>query len=142
MCKFLLPICLAFAAVLPARADEAAPSVPVALDGNTAVVGTERIRLANSVAPEMIEPHCMPELRAGLKARNRLAELLRSGPVLIKRSGADRFGRTLARLTVGGRDVGALLIQEGLALPWQEGAASREAQTRYWCGPQQDPKSP
>ncbi|MEO1905391.1 MAG: hypothetical protein ABGX08_00005, partial [Citromicrobium sp.] len=42
------------------------------------------------------------------------------------RTGTDRYGRTLARLTVDGRDVGTVLVSMGLARPWR---GRREG----WC---------
>jgi endonuclease YncB( thermonuclease family) len=40
----------------------------------------------------------------------------------------DRYGRTLASVTVNGRDVGEILIGEGLARPYQGGRRGS------WCG--------
>jgi endonuclease YncB( thermonuclease family) len=106
----------------------------VIIDGDTIAVGTERIRILNIDAPESHQPNCERELVAGLRAKERLAQLIRSGVVTIDRQGEDRYRRTLARLSVAGRDVGAVLIEERLALPWQDGAAAKQARTRHWCG--------
>ncbi|PAP96113.1 thermonuclease family protein [Mesorhizobium wenxiniae] len=38
----------------------------------------------------------------------------------------DRYGRTLATIEVDGRDVGDILIGEGLARPWT-------GKRRPWC---------
>ena len=70
----------------------------------------------------------------GLKAKERLAGLLRGGPVHVARNGQDRYRRTLAHLSAGGRDVGQVLVREGLALPWQDGPEAKEARRRHWCG--------
>jgi endonuclease YncB( thermonuclease family) len=110
-----------------------ASSTPVIIGGDTVSISGERIRILNIDAPESHQPHCEAELVAGLKAKERLAQLVRSGPVQITRDGQDRYRRTLARISVGGRDVGTVLVQEGLALPWQDGAAAKEARTRRWC---------
>lgn len=45
--------------------------------------------------------------------------MIASGPVQIDRHGVDRYGRTLARLTVNGRDAGAYLVRIGLARWWR-----------------------
>src|SRR3712207_4973554 len=45
--------------------------------------------------------------------------------------GQDRYRRTLARLSPGGRDVGTILVREGLALPWQDGPKVKEARRRH-----------
>jgi endonuclease YncB( thermonuclease family) len=71
----------------------------------------------------------------GLKAKERLAGLLRAGSVDVVRDGEDRYSRTLARVSVGGLDVGSVLVGEGLALPWRDGLEAREARLRDWCGP-------
>jgi endonuclease YncB( thermonuclease family) len=53
--------------------------------------------------------------------------------VSVQREGKDRYGRTLARLSVDGRDIGETLVRERLALRWQEGAAAKQARTAHWC---------
>ena len=59
----------------------------------------------------------------------RLKELLASGEVRVIESGKiDRYARTLAHLTVGGRNVGGVLIGEGLAPPYNGG------RRQGWCG--------
>jgi micrococcal nuclease len=85
--------------------------------------------MENIDAPESFRPRCEGELVAGLKAKERLAELLRAGPVEIDQRGQDRYRRTLARLRTGGKFVGAILIADGLALPWENGAEERRARS-------------
>jgi endonuclease YncB( thermonuclease family) len=103
------------------------------VDGDTIGFGSERIRILNIDAPESYQPNCEKELVAGLKAKERLAQLVRAGMVSVQREGKDRYGRTLARLSVDGRDIGETLIREGFALPWQEGASAKQARTARWC---------
>lgn len=38
---------------------------------------------------------------------------------MIRRNGSDRYGRTLASLSVNGRDAGSYLVGRGLAKPWR-----------------------
>ena len=65
---------------------------------------------------------CDAELALGKRATERVKELLASGEVRVIESGKiDRYGRTLAHLTVNGRDVGGVLIGEGLARPYNGG---------------------
>lgn len=104
------------------------------IDGDTVALGAERIRLVDIDAPEIAHPRCPAELQRGLKARDRLAALLRGRDVQITRDGRDRYGRTLATLTVAGRSVGAVLISEGFAVQWEPGRAAYAARLRYWCG--------
>ncbi|TPK15226.1 thermonuclease family protein [Mesorhizobium sp. B2-5-9] len=97
---------------------------PAVLDGDTVVLDGTHIRIANIDAPEIHHFHCDAELRLGLVAKRRMAELLDSGPVAIHpgdpRDGRlkDRYGRTLATIDVDGRDVGEIMVAEGLARPW------------------------
>ena len=107
----------------------------VILDGDTIAFDSERIRIIDIEAPGISEPHCEREEIFALRSRQRLAELIRSGPITIERVGRDHLGRTLARLFLpNGRDVAAVLVEEGLALPWQEGPEARESRQRHWCG--------
>jgi micrococcal nuclease len=82
----------------------------VIVDGGTIVIGSERIRLLNMDAPESFRPRCDAELVAGLRAKERLAQLLRIERVQINRREQDRYRRTLARAHAGGRDVGETLM--------------------------------
>jgi micrococcal nuclease len=92
------------------------------------------VRILNIDAPETRGSRCERELVLGLKAKERLAGLLRAGSADLARDGEDRYRRTLARVSVGGQDVGQVLVREGLALPWQDGPEARETRVRHWCG--------
>ena len=102
------------------------------LDGDTFVLDGEHIRIANIDAPETRDAKCDAELRLGHVAKRRLEELLASAPPVITRGDPadgrmrDRRGRTLATISIAGRDVGEILISEELARPWK---GSRKA----WC---------
>lgn len=48
-----------------------------------------------------------------------LRALLTGHSAQIERLGVDRYGRTLARVTVGGKDAGAYLVGLGLARWWR-----------------------
>ncbi|MFN3425917.1 MAG: thermonuclease family protein [Novosphingobium meiothermophilum] len=101
---------------------------PVVHDGDTLHCGQERVRIANIDAPELPgSPKC--DSRRGKpgwcdydkarESRDALIAFLGKGRVMIKRQGKDRYGRTLARVTVNGRDAGAWLVSIGLARPWR-----------------------
>lgn len=122
-----------------ARAETVAGDRFVIIDGDTVALGRERIRILNIDAPETYRPRCEAELVAGLKAKERLAKLLRDGPVTIARcdeSGRceDAYGRTLARLSGSGRDIGQVLVAEGRALPWRPGGEAWAQRQAHWCG--------
>lgn len=86
----------------------------------------ERIRIENINAPELPDSPLCRQRRAnawcdyalGYKSRDALARFLKTGRVEMRRNGKDRYGRTLARITVDGRDAGEYLISLGLARPW------------------------
>lgn len=111
--------------VLAAVALCASPSVH---DGDTIRCGAERIRIQNIDAPELPDsPKCQDYRRsyawcdyaAGYKSRDALQALLTRGPARIQRMGQDKYGRTLARVTVNGKDAGTYLVGLGLARWWQ-----------------------
>ncbi len=123
----------ALLAVTPAAAETISGSRIVIIDGDTvALPGGERLRLLDIDAPESFRSSCEDELVAGLKAKERLAQLLRGQDVTIERNGRDRFKRTLGRLFTEDGDIGEILLTERLALPYVPGRkADRDA---HWCG--------
>jgi len=97
-------------------------------DGDSIRCGGERIRIANIDAPELPgSPKCEDGRRAyawcdgaaGYRARDALQAFLARGPVMIRRMGQDKYGRTLALVTVNGEDAGRYLVQLGLARRWR-----------------------
>ena len=114
----------------------------VIIDGDTVALPcavpsrgcAEKIRFIDIDAPETFRPHCENERRVGLKAKARVAELLRGATVYVERSGRkDRYGRTLANLTTAEGDVGKVLMREGLALSYRPGAEAKAARIAHWC---------
>jgi len=96
-------------------------------DGDTVrACSGERVRILNIDAPEMPgSPKCEDRRRQGWcdyalaeRSRDALAAFLRAGPVVIQRTATDKYGRTLARLSVNGVDAGDYLVAQGLARPW------------------------
>ncbi|WP_260925411.1 thermonuclease family protein [Novosphingobium sp. 9] len=97
-------------------------------DGDTIRCGAERIRISNIDAPELRgSPSCRGwkkrthwcDYAAGIRSRDALKVFLARGPVRVQRSGHDKYGRTLATVSVNGRDAGAYLVGRGLARWWQ-----------------------
>jgi micrococcal nuclease len=100
------------------------------VDGDTIWHRGVKIRLADIDTPEVFSPQCASEAALGRQATERLLELINAGPFEVVQSGsrdADRYGRKLRILERQGRSLGAILIAEGLARPW-DGAR------RSWCG--------
>lgn len=87
------------------------------VDGDTLWHNGEKVRIANIDTPELHRPKCPQEALQAREARDRLVTLLRPGFTL-QRAGNDRYGRTLARVSVNGRDIGQQLVSEGLARKW------------------------
>jgi micrococcal nuclease len=97
-------------------------------DGDTVRCQKERIRIENIDAPELRgSPSCRREKRKthwcdyklGIRSRDALKAFVAGKQVRIDRTGRDRYGRSLARLSVNGQDAGAYLISRGLARPWR-----------------------
>jgi len=78
------------------------------LDGDTFRVGSERIRLREIDTPELTELE-------GLAAKQRLEQLLHSGPIQIVSQGRDVYRRLLADVFVSGQSVVEILRREGFA---------------------------
>ena len=78
-----------------------------------------RVRLVGIDAPEM-PGHCNPGRRCtpgdGAKAKRVLIELVRSGPVIVKPQGYDRYDRILARVSVNGVDLSCAMVARGGAV--------------------------
>lgn len=113
----------------PSAAPSAAPSVAPGLhdvisvyDGDTIRLGDERIRIVGLDTPELgHRAQCQEEAVAAEQAKQALIAEFARGNVALERQGTDRYGRTLARVTVDGRDVADTLIAQGLARPYAGG---------------------
>ncbi|WP_203428796.1 thermonuclease family protein [Rhizobium sp. BG4] len=103
------------------------------VDGDTLRAGDEVFRIIEIDTPETYRPRCAREYELGVEAREHLAQLLSAGPVRIERDGIDFFGRTLARVYVGERNIGEQMIADGVALRYRAGAKFRKARVRVWC---------
>jgi hypothetical protein len=97
------------------------------IDGDTFDIGGTRVRVAGIDAPETHPPRCVEEARLGLAATQKLAELLRSGPLWISGLVTDRYGRSVRTVRVGGEDVADAMISAGLARNYDG------KQRQSWC---------
>ena len=138
-----LPWLLVLAVALtisPGAAGAESATVVRIVDGDTFDVRfrdgrTERVRLeaARGVwidAPETGDrAKCQRERELGAKATERVTTLLQAREVDIAAKAArDRYGRTVARVTLGGRDLGGMLVAEGIARTYT--AAGKKPD---WC---------
>ncbi len=117
---YLLLTCL-LAAAEPAAAMELCSGpkrVTCVVDGDTVWIKGEKIRLDGIDAPEPYG-HCYDELIGAAKATERLRVLLTANRFTIARSGKDRYGRTLAKIMIGDRSAGEIMMSEGLVRKWR-----------------------
>lgn len=98
------------------------------VDGDTFWFAGEKYRIADIDTPETHPARCAEEAALGEAATGRLREWLNAGAFSLESAGrdTDRYGRKLRIVTRGGTSVGSVLVDEGLARPW-EGAR------QPWC---------
>jgi hypothetical protein len=104
------------------------------VDGDTLKIDGVTIRIVEIDTPETFRSRCENELVLGLKAKERIRQLVDSGPVTYVKTGTDRYGRTLAKVFAGEVNVGEMLLEEGIALRYQPGADAKLARLKVWCG--------
>jgi len=110
-----------------------APTVEIVarvIDGDTfQLVTGERIRVAAIDAPESVrhQARCAAEVRQGLAAKAQARALLEGRRVQVIRTGRS-YNRTVARVVIGGRDFGQMMIDRGAARPWPRGRPKPD-----WC---------
>lgn len=87
------------------------------IDADTFDVGGERVRLHGIDAPELGQP-CRTggrELDCGRWAARVVRDAYQGRRTVCQTIDTDRYGRTVARCSVDGRDIGAALVQAGIA---------------------------
>lgn len=91
--------------------------------------GIEKARLTGFDTPEVFSPKCASELARGTAATWKLRWLLLTAKkVSILRQGRDRYGRTLAAVTIDGVPLRSLMISSGHARAYSGGKRGG------WCG--------
>jgi len=102
------------------------------------------VRLLGFNAPEIRRAQCRDEKAYGTKAARRLREIIRSGnldfefsacpcPPKTEGTKACDYGRRCGSLKANGRDVGSILIEEKLAVPFSCGETGCPRTPRPWC---------
>nr|WP_245457625.1 thermonuclease family protein [Rhizobium leguminosarum] len=115
-------------------------------DGDTVHVVGEAAgtRLIGFNTPEKFSPQCEYERRQGERASARLRELVARGSARLTKvacacapgtEGTKKcnHGRYCGTLLVDGKDVGSILVSEGLAVPFVCGRTSCPPTPRPWC---------
>lgn len=100
------------------------------VDGDTIWIEGKKLRMEGYDTPEPTSQICGGQAEVALahKATERALELLNTKPWTIKYSGEiDNTGtRELVTISVDGRDLGEILIEERLARKWPDGP-------EFWC---------
>jgi endonuclease YncB( thermonuclease family) len=99
------------------------------VDGDTIWLDGVNLRLEGYDTPEPYTAICggAAEQALAKRASARFRELLNANAFTVTTGGLDNTGeRTLATIRIGGRDVGDILIEEGLARRWPDGQ-------EWWC---------
>lgn len=115
------------------------PLIPLIPDGGTIRMGDIRIRLWGIDAPE--QRQTCGSLQAGRLATQMLRELIEERPVTCETVDVGRYGRTVARCSVVGEDLGQMMVRLGWAMDYerfsngyyeQSEAAARAGRRGMW----------
>lgn len=130
--KFLSPLLAVLLAVSASAssAENLHSSSIYMVDGDTAKVAGRNFRLVGFDTPETWKPKCDYEKALGTNATERARSLIKQAGVVnfVVLPGLDKYGRGLAKIYIQGRDLGDILISEGLAREYTYGRRSS------WCG--------
>ena len=102
------------------------------------------VRLVGFDAPETRHAECQAEFELGSRATRRLRDIIKLGnldftyvrcscPEATQGTFACNYGRDCGTLKSNGRDVGLIVIEEGLAVPFTCGADHCPKTPRPWC---------
>lgn len=150
--QFLLVVVVlaggAVAVALFDRPGEAIAGVPHVADGDTITIGRQRIRLVGIDAPEL-DQLCKDAHGAawpcGKSARQSLSGLVAGKRLACTPEGRDKYGRTLARCRAGNIDLGAAMVDAGMAVSYGDYQV-RETMARLggkgiWAGSFETPQA-
>ena len=122
----------------------------VVVDGDTFTLDGATIRLEGIDAPE-IEQLCEradgTPYACGVRAAAALKRLLKVEPVACRKTGEDRFGRTLGRCQAGQRDINREMVARGWAYAFRRYSTelvadedrARRSKAGLWKGDSQPP---
>ena len=146
MQKHRIAIVLLFFLFATSKASSDVEGVPSVTDGDTLRFGDTRVRLFGIDAPESKQT-CERDgvtWLCGQEAGKVLRDLVGSQPLTCDEMDRDRYGRSVAVCVLpDGRDIGAIMVSEGLALDYAqyskgmyaiEEREAREAGRGMWAG--------
>ncbi len=107
------------------------PALVHVVDGDTVRQRGVAVRLQGFNTPE-IHGQCESEERLARRAKARLEALVREGAFLVLNPGRCGYGRRCGSMRLRGRDVGEILIEEGLAEPYHC-VDNHCPRRRDWC---------
>lgn len=103
----------------------AACSIGYVYDGDSAELrcgqNVETARFLGFDTPESKNPRCSEEKRAATAATRRMRELIAAGPYVLSQNGRDKYRRPLVEISRNGQNLGDILINENLAVPYAGG---------------------
>ncbi|MCE2520076.1 MAG: thermonuclease family protein [Alphaproteobacteria bacterium] len=112
-------VCAALITLLMAAADaRALTGEATVVDGDTLVIGTERIRLFGIDAPESIQD-CGDGWPCGREATIAVEDLTADTSIRCEGDTRDRYDRLIAVCYAGSVDIGGDLVRRGLALAYR-----------------------
>jgi endonuclease YncB( thermonuclease family) len=144
MFRLLAALAIAAVTVHHAAASSISPGQIRVIEGDTIVADGRTVRLSGFVTPESQGARCAGERELAIKAVKRVRELIQGGdldyspvacscPTTILGRLMCRVARSCGVLKAHGRDIGDILIAEGLAAPFVcEGEQCPKA-PRPWC---------
>jgi endonuclease YncB( thermonuclease family) len=118
---------------------------PRVVDGDTLVLGDERIRLLGLDAPELAQTctRAGDAWPCGRVAGQYLRRLIGTSAVRCAGRATDRYGRRLAVCMAGQQDLNARMVSDGYAVAFgdyqDEEAAARAARAGLWAGTFEQP---
>lgn len=118
------------ALVIAASAAHGRERSPVwVIDGDTIDIRGTRVRVANLDAPDIgSHAKCAGEERLGQEAKRYAIQLIRGAKrvEIVNPERLDRYGRTVAHVSIDGRDFGDTMLRAGQARPWR-------GRSSDWC---------
>ncbi len=133
----------------PLARAEVVQGVARVIDGDTLAFQGQHVRLSGVDAPEMAQG-CTRDGQVwacGLWARQRMVRLLNGQVTVCTGDTHDRYGRLVAVCRVGGRDIAADLVRDGVILAYPRYSmayvglenSARAARRGVWAGEVQQP---